>query len=342
MADSIPTRNSPCIRWADRVGRLRAVLPAIQPRAVQQVQIRFRSGRGILRAGAGSRDRRTSPGTRARPEAADDLLSLRLRPDRGNHARPQALAVLNTARARHGISPAPLVQVDRIRPCAGDYGMLSAQDRDRHMAANSLSFRRFRPDQVRGAHLLVIDDVRVTGAHQRCMARASDALPLASRTFLYIAAFPSPQDGCFDPTREDALNHAAIKTLDDLAGLVTAAGSPGTCGCASPSSTRPTTAICRGSSARCPTGSSATCTATATGTATPGWARTPRATRLSTRSLAGGPARRSQSARPGAPPDSPPWPIRETPRAGSFRLIDARHERPVADALSPPRPSPPT
>ena len=90
------------------------------------------------------------------------------------------------------------------------------------MAARTLSFRRFRADQIRDAHLLVIDDVRVTGAHQRSLTRASDQLPLAARTFLYIASFWSPAAGCFDPTQEDALNHAAVKTLDQLAGIVAA------------------------------------------------------------------------------------------------------------------------
>jgi hypothetical protein len=130
--------------------------------------------------------------------------------------------LLNAARTRYRLAPAPLVQVDRISTSTGDYGTLSAQARDRHMAANPLSFRRFRPDQVRNAHLLVVDDVRVTGAHQRCLMRASEELPLAARTFVYIASFPSPMDGCFDPAQEDALNHAAIKTLDDLAGIVEA------------------------------------------------------------------------------------------------------------------------
>jgi len=68
------------------------------------------------------------------------------------------------------------------------------------MAANVLSFRRFRSVQVRDAHLLVVDDVRVTGAHQRCLMRASEHLPLAARTFLYVAALPGPPNGGFDPT----------------------------------------------------------------------------------------------------------------------------------------------
>jgi PRTase ComF-like len=131
--------------------------------------------------------------------------------------------VLNAARARHGLVQAPLVQVDRITTSSGDYGTLSARARDRHMAANTLSFSRFRPDQIYDAHLIVIDDVKVTGAHQRCLMRASQRLPFTTQTFLYVAAFADPYDGHFDPTLEDALNHAAVKTLDDLAGIVRAA-----------------------------------------------------------------------------------------------------------------------
>ena len=89
------------------------------------------------------------------------------------------------------------------------------------MAANVLSFRRFPPDQVRGAHLLVIDDVRVTGAHQRSVMRASEDMPFLARTFLYLACFRRAAGNRFDPTQENALNHAAVKTLGDLAGIVT-------------------------------------------------------------------------------------------------------------------------
>jgi hypothetical protein len=127
--------------------------------------------------------------------------------------------VLNAARAGAGLPPAPLMQVDRIGTSAGDYGTLSAPARDRRMAANVLSFRRFPPDQVRGAYLLVVDDVRVTGAHQRSVTRASDDMPFLARTFLYIACFRSASSR-FDPTQENALNHAAVRTLGDLAGIV--------------------------------------------------------------------------------------------------------------------------
>jgi hypothetical protein len=132
----------------------------------------------------------------------------------------QLRPVLNAARARYGLPPVPLVHVYRLRTSAGDYGTLAAGARDQRMTANVLSFRRFSLAQVRDAHLMVVDDVRVTGAHQRNLTLASDELPLAARTFLYIASFADPASDYFDPTQEDALNHAAIRTLDDLARIV--------------------------------------------------------------------------------------------------------------------------
>ena len=63
--------------------------------------------------------------------------------------------------------------------------------------------------------------MRVTGAHQRCLTRASEGLPLVARTFLYIASF-APGGRRFDPTQEDALNHAAVSRLSHLAAIVEA------------------------------------------------------------------------------------------------------------------------
>jgi hypothetical protein len=124
--------------------------------------------------------------------------------------------VLNAARAGHGLSPAPLVHIERMAASSGDYGTLSAEARTRLMAANALSFDRLRP-YGDGAHLIVVDDVKVTGAHQRCLTCASKTLPFGSRMFVHIASF----DGAgADPALEDRLNHAVISTLDDLAGIV--------------------------------------------------------------------------------------------------------------------------
>jgi hypothetical protein len=121
--------------------------------------------------------------------------------------------VLNAARAGRGLAPA------RMAASSGDYGTLSAAARTQLMAVNALSFDRLRPC-ADGAHLVVVDDVKVTGAHQRCLTRASETLPFGSRTFAHIAAFDGAGTQRLDPALEDRLNHAVIGTLDDLGGLV--------------------------------------------------------------------------------------------------------------------------
>jgi hypothetical protein len=140
-------------------------------------------------------------------------------PTAANALAVRFATVLNDARAGRGVPPAPLVHIERIAASSGDYGRLSAEARTRLMAANALSFDRLRP-HADGAHLIVVDDVKVTGAHQRCLTRASETLPLGSRTFAHIAAFDGAGTERPDPALEDSLNHAAISTLDDLAGLV--------------------------------------------------------------------------------------------------------------------------
>jgi hypothetical protein len=140
-------------------------------------------------------------------------------PTAANALAVRFATVLNDARAGRGVPPAPLVHIERIAASSGDYGRLSAEARTRLMAANALSFDRLRP-HAHGAHLIVVDDVTVTGAHQRCLISASETLPLASRTFAHIAAFGRAGTERPDPALEDRLNHAAVSTLDDLADIV--------------------------------------------------------------------------------------------------------------------------
>ncbi len=130
-------------------------------------------------------------------------------------------AVLNAERARFRLLPAHLVRIDRTAVASGDYGTLSAAARARLMAANALSFDRLRPCAA-GAHLIVVDDVKVTGAHQHCLLLASDMLPLGSRMFVHVAAVQDA-GARLDPTLEDRLNHAFVRSLGELADIATAA-----------------------------------------------------------------------------------------------------------------------
>jgi hypothetical protein len=132
--------------------------------------------------------------------------------------------LLNNVRAGRGLAPAVGVHIERMTTTSGDYGTLGSAQRRRLMAGNRLSFRAVLPHAGAGAHLIVIDDVRITGAHQGFLRHASAGLALGSRTFVHLAALRHGPREVLDPALEDALNHAAVRTLDDLAPLATAAG----------------------------------------------------------------------------------------------------------------------
>jgi hypothetical protein len=121
--------------------------------------------------------------------------------------------------AATGLTAAPLVQIERQVTTTGDYAVLSAAAREEWMAANPLSFGRIDKPELRGAHLIVLDGAKITGAHQRHLIRSSADLALGSRTFLYAAEL-AERAGQFDPSVEDRLNHARICTLDDFSGML--------------------------------------------------------------------------------------------------------------------------
>ena len=147
------------------------------------------------------------------------------------HRMPTAAAALarafraafnaeRTAAGGAGLTAAPLVQIERTSAAAGDYDLLSPESREQSAAAAGLSFGGLSHFDLRGAHLIVVDDLKATGAQQRALVRASRALPLGSRTFLYTAALDPVSRAGFEPGTEDRLDHARIRTLRDLAGLL--------------------------------------------------------------------------------------------------------------------------
>jgi uncharacterized membrane protein YkvA (DUF1232 family) len=73
-----------------------------------------------------------------------------------------------------------------VQPSPDDYGQFSVEQRRVLMQTNSLSVDR---TLLQDSHLIIVDDLKVTGAHQDCLMDATNGLPLLSRTFLHIAKF---------------------------------------------------------------------------------------------------------------------------------------------------------
>jgi hypothetical protein len=69
-----------------------------------------------------------------------------------------------------------------------------------------------------GADLVIVDDVKVTGAHQQCLMLHTGHIALNSLTFLYAVECVDAQMS--DPSIEDRLNHASVKTLLDLVQII--------------------------------------------------------------------------------------------------------------------------
>jgi hypothetical protein len=124
---------------------------------------------------------------------------------------------LNQRRCSGHLPPTHLIKIDRAQPSPDDYGKYSVEQRRVLMRANSLSVDR---TALEDSHLVIIDDIKVTGAHQACLIEATNGLPILSRTFLHIAKFFTPSSVALDPTIEDRLNHAFAKKLTDLLEIV--------------------------------------------------------------------------------------------------------------------------
>jgi hypothetical protein len=124
---------------------------------------------------------------------------------------------LNQRRNFQDLPPARLIKIGRLQPSPGDYGQFSIEQRRALMRANSLSVDR---TLLQDSHLVIIDDIKVTGAHQECLMDATSRLPLLSRTFLHIAKFFIPFPAVVDPMIEDQLNHAHAKKLADLLEII--------------------------------------------------------------------------------------------------------------------------
>jgi hypothetical protein len=124
---------------------------------------------------------------------------------------------LDQRRCSRGLPPAHLIKIDRLQPSPNDYGRFSVEQRRVLMQANSLSVDR---TLIEGSHVIIIDDIKVTSAHQDCVVAATNGLPILSRTFLHIAKFVTPSPSALDPTIEDRLNHAFVKKLADLLEII--------------------------------------------------------------------------------------------------------------------------
>lgn len=97
----------------------------------------------------------------------------------------------------------------RTHPTLGDYATMPPGARSAAIAGTL----RAEPRSFAGAHVIALDDVVVTGIHERAMDRALTEAGAEVITHVYIA------DGrayAGRPAVESTLNHTAVATIEDL------------------------------------------------------------------------------------------------------------------------------
>ncbi len=123
---------------------------------------------------------------------------------------------LNILFANQNMPSVATTKITREQQVAGDYGKLSLAERRKRMDRGAIHI-----DQqfIRGKNIIVVDDVRITGAHEERIQRLFSEFHFLSTLFLYIATFEEGQE-TIDPIVEDRLNHTAIHDLADFAELL--------------------------------------------------------------------------------------------------------------------------
>lgn len=127
-----------------------------------------------------------------------------------------ALARLNEFFLSLGKGPAHPLQISRLTLAQGDYGTLTQEQREERMRANRLYADA---SQVRGKHVIVVDDACITGAHERNVMELLSPHAPASIRFLYLAEFADAAGGKFSKV-EDRINHADVSSPQAVAELM--------------------------------------------------------------------------------------------------------------------------
>lgn len=123
--------------------------------------------------------------------------------------------LVNQRRNEAGIPASHLIKIERTTLYPGDYGTLAAEQRVQVMGRNSL---HVESALLATADLVIVDDSKVTGAHQQCIERHMEPLTLNTLTFLYVIECINM--GAGDARIEDRLNHASVGTLMAVANII--------------------------------------------------------------------------------------------------------------------------
>lgn len=131
-----------------------------------------------------------------------------------NAARMLSMAVERRLRGNGVHSSHSTIYQHRL--AEGDYGTLPAAARD---LRNKDKKRYVDPDDFVGRHVVLIDDVRITGSIERSTLAHLDDIDVLSTTVVNLVRL-DPEAALREPHLEDKLNHTAVAGLSDLLRLM--------------------------------------------------------------------------------------------------------------------------
>lgn len=98
----------------------------------------------------------------------------------------------------------------------GDYGNMSTDERAYWMSCNGLWVDEAEFER---RHVIVIDDVNISGAHGKSIVKLFESIDVQSLTLVHVLKLDS-ELAARDPKIEDRMNHVVIKDLWDLYKLI--------------------------------------------------------------------------------------------------------------------------
>lgn len=96
-----------------------------------------------------------------------------------------------------------------------NYGSMDLFERQQRMLGRNISMSDQAREMVKGKVAIVIDDVSVTGSHERTLRELLSTTEAKAVVFTYLLAF-SKELANKEPQVEEYYNHAAVKTVADL------------------------------------------------------------------------------------------------------------------------------
>lgn len=118
---------------------------------------------------------------------------------------------LNSFLFKNACSPVEQTKIHRTVTYREDYGEMSAEQR-----FNMIKGDKFHIDKsfLEGKTLIFIDDIKITGTHERIIVKMLDNFDIQNHCFmLYYADLENPD---IDPRIENFFNSHFVKTLSDL------------------------------------------------------------------------------------------------------------------------------